>query len=82
MHYYEEIENIIKKIEVSAKARIYIESNERLLGYWSIGKLLIEVQGGQKKAKYGNKLIKEWSNKLTSSFGNWSLIKTILHILK
>ena len=41
MHYYEEIENIIKKIEVSAKARIYIESNERLLGYWSIGKLLI-----------------------------------------
>lgn len=34
--------------------------------YW---KLLIEAQGGKEKAGYGNKLIKEWSSKLTAIFG-------------
>lgn len=37
MEYYIAIENIIKKIEINSKARIYEENNEKLLGYWNIG---------------------------------------------
>lgn len=69
MEYYTEIENIIKKIEINSKARIYEENNEKLLGYWNIGKLLIEAQGGKEKAGYGNKLIKDWSMRYTKKYG-------------
>lgn len=69
MYYYTEIENIIKKIEVNRMTRIYEENNEKLLGYWNIGKLLIEAQGGKEKTNYSNKLIKEWSSKLTLIYG-------------
>ena len=36
---------------------------------WHIGRLLIEAQGGSKRAKYGDDLIKKWSLKLSSLFG-------------
>ena len=35
----------------------------------NVGKLLIEAQGGEDKAKYGNALIKEYSEKLTNEIG-------------
>jgi len=69
MNYYKEIENIIKKIEVNTKTRIDEENNDRLTSYWKIGKILIEAQGGEKRAKYGNQLIKEWSINLTKQYG-------------
>lgn len=37
--------------------------------YYNVGKLLIEVHGGEERAKYGNKLIKEYSIKLTNELG-------------
>ena len=30
---------------------------------------MIEAQGGEKRAKYGNQLIKEWSKELTKLYG-------------
>ena len=38
-------------------------------GYYNVGKLLIEAQGGETRAKYGNQLIKEYSKRLTSELG-------------
>ena len=32
-------------------------------------RLIIEVQGGESKTKYGNGLIKEWSKELTNLYG-------------
>lgn len=37
--------------------------------YYNVGKLLVEAQGGEEKAIYGNKLIKEYSDKLTMELG-------------
>ena len=34
-----------------------------------MGRLIVEAQGGEKRAKYGNKLIKEYSEKLTKELG-------------
>ena len=39
------------------------------MSYYSVGKLLIDAQGGEKRAKYGDNLIKEYSIKLTKELG-------------
>ncbi len=68
-NYYEEIENIIKRNEVNKYTRRIEENNDTLTNYWNIGKLLVEAQGGETRAKYGNELIKKWSVKLTEKYG-------------
>ena len=66
--YYEEIEHLIKKQEINKRARKLEESNDLVTTYWHIGKIIIEAQGGSKRAKYGNELIKKWSIKLTEAY--------------
>ena len=69
MKYYKEIKNLIEEKEVNDKVR-YLESNkETIKTYYEIGRLLIEAQGGEEKAKYGDGLIKKWSEKLTKEYG-------------
>ena len=59
MNYYEQVENLIKNNEVNKKVRALQDNSETLLTYWNIGKLIVEAQGGEKRAKYGDGLIKE-----------------------
>ena len=40
-----------------------------LYTYWNIGRLIVEAQGGKKRAKYGDGLIKEWGCKLSEKYG-------------
>ena len=70
MNYYKEIKNLIEEKEVNDKVR-YLESNkETIKTYYEIGRLLIKAQGGEEKAKYGDGLIKKWSEKLTKEYGD------------
>lgn len=59
--YYQKIKNIIEKIEINTKVRYLQDNSEKIIGYWNIGKLLVEAQNGEARAKYGNALIKKWS---------------------
>ena len=68
-NYFKQIENLIENTEVNKRVRQYKDNSETLHNYWSIGKLLIEAQGGEKRAKYGNGLIKEWSVKYVEKYG-------------
>ena len=69
MNYYKEIKNLIEKKEVNDKVR-YLESNkETIKTYYEIGRLLIEAQDGEEKAKYGDGLIKKWSSELSREYG-------------
>lgn len=68
-NYYKEIKDIVLEIESSSRVREIIDNEKRLKGYWNIGKLIVEAQGKEKRAKYGNKLIKEWAIKLEREFG-------------
>ena len=45
------------------------ENQSTLENYWNIGKLLVEAQGGENRAKYGNGLIKEWAIQYTEKYG-------------
>ena len=69
MNYYEQVENLIKNNEVNKKVRALQDNGETLYTYWNIGRLIIEAQGGEKRAKYGDGLIKEWGKKLSEKYG-------------
>ena len=69
MNYYNEIKNEIIDIETYKKVKDYSKNKRELEGYYKIGKLIIEAQGGESKATYGNGLIKEFSKKLTEELG-------------
>ena len=66
MNYYEEIRKELVNNEVYKRVKDYSKNKSDLSTYYNVGKLLIEAQGGEKRAKYGNGLIKEYSNKLTT----------------
>ena len=67
--YYIEIEHLIKRNEIQKQVRRLEENRTLVTNYWTIGKLIVEAQGGLSRAKYGNELIKKWSSKLTELYG-------------
>ena len=60
MNYYKQVENLIKSKEINKGVRALQDNSDTLYTYWHIGKLIIDAQGGEKKAKYGDGLIKDW----------------------
>ena len=70
MNYYEEIKDLIEKKEVKDGVRRLSYNSDKLKTYYEIGKLLVEAQGGEERAKYGNSLIKKWSLKLVEQYGS------------
>ena len=69
MNYYNEIKQELINNEVYKKVKDYSKNRSDLNTYYNVGKLLIEAQGGEERAKYGNKLIEEYSFKLTKELG-------------
>ena len=69
MNYYQNIKDILIKNEIYKQVKDYSKNKHDLESYYEVGKLLIEAQGGEKRAKYGNKLIKEYSLRLTQELG-------------
>lgn len=69
MNYYNEIKNLIEEREINKKVRALKDNREDLLARWNIGKLLVEAQGGIKRAKYGTSLIKKWGQDFESKYG-------------
>ena len=69
MNYLNVIKDLIEKDIVLNKKHRLIEEDSRLNTYFEIGRFIVEAQGGEKRAKYGNGLIKEWSKELTSLYG-------------
>ena len=69
MNYYNEIKNILIDNEVYKRVKDYSKNKHELENYYKIGKLLVEAQGGEERAKYGNKIIKLYSDKLSNELG-------------
>ena len=69
MNYLDNIKTLIEKDIVLKRKHKLIEENSTLNTYFEIGRLIIEAQGGESRAKYGNGLIKEWSIELTKLYG-------------
>ena len=69
MNYFKNIEELIIENEATKKANNLRDNSNILRTYWNIGKLIVEAQGGEKRAKYGDGLIKEWGYKLSLKYG-------------
>ena len=63
--------------EVYKRVKDYSKNRNELSTYYNVGKLLIEAQGGEDRAKYGDGLIKEYSLKLSQEIGNKYNITTL-----
>ena len=76
-NYYNEIKNELINNEVYKKVKDYSKNRNELSTYYNVGKLLIEAQGGEDRAKYGDGLIKEYSLKLSQEVGKKYNITTL-----
>ena len=62
--------NDIKLLVEESKNKVYKTVNTEMITlYWSIGKLIIEKQGGNERAKYKDYITAELSGRLTKEFG-------------
>ena len=77
MNYYNEIKSILVDNAIGRKIREYKSNQKDLESYYNVGKLLVEAQGGEERAKYGNRLIKEYSKRLTSELGKGYSIQNL-----
>ena len=64
MNYYDQIKGLLISNEVYKKVKDYSKNKSDVETYYNVGKLIIEAQGGEKRAKYGDGLIKEYSERL------------------
>ena len=69
MNYYKEVESLIKQNEINKGVRALQDNSETLYTYWNIGRLIVEAQGGEARAKYGDGLIKKWGKILSLKYG-------------
>ena len=82
MNYYNEIKTKLIDNEIYKKVKDYSKNKNELNTYYEVGKLLIEAQGGEDRAKYGDELIKEISKRLINEVGKKYDYKTLLKIRK
>ena len=68
-----EINNIfdnIKELVISSRNKVYSAVNTEMLSlYWNIGKAIMDVQNGDKRASYGDAVLEKLSQRLTNEFG-------------
>ena len=69
MNYYNEIKNKLIDNEVYKRVKDYSKNMNEISTYYEVGRLLIDAQGGEDRAKYGDSLIKEYSERLTKELG-------------
>ena len=82
MNYYNEIKNELINNEIYKRVKDYSKNRSDLNAYYNVGKLLVEAQGGEKRAKYGDNLIKEYSSKLTSELGKGYSTRSLKNMRK
>ena len=64
------INEVISIIEESKKKVASYVNTTLLFMYWNIGKLIVEYQGNNERAKYGDRLIERLSIELISRYGS------------
>ena len=75
--FYSEIKNVLEQ----ARKRVYRNiQSEMVLAYWQIGKMIVERQGGNPRADYGDGLIKELSIQMTKDFGKGYTITNLKYM--
>ncbi|MBE6158393.1 MAG: DUF1016 domain-containing protein [Firmicutes bacterium] len=81
-NYYDQIKERLVDVEIQNRVKDYSKNKYTLEKYYEIGKLLIEAQGGEKRAKYGGRLIKEYAIKLSNELGKVYSYRSLNYMIK
>ena len=66
----ENVYSQIKQVLLQARTAVLTTVNTAMVkAYWHVGQLIVEAQGGEERAAYGDDLIKRISERLTKEFG-------------
>ena len=82
MNYYNEIKKELIDNEVYKRVKDYSKNKYELERYYNVGKLIVEAQGGEARAKYGDRLICEYSKRLTIELGKGYSTRTLKYMRK
>jgi len=80
MNYYNQIKEELINNEIYKKAKDYSKNKSDLNTYYNVGKLIVEAQGGESRAKYGNNVIKVYASKLMKEVGKKYNVRTLRRI--
>ena len=69
MDYYSNIKDYLVRNEINHRVKDYSKNKSDLDTYYNVGKMIVLAQGGETRAKYGDRLIKEYSKRLTIELG-------------
>ena len=67
---YKEIKDELLQSKIDKKIDTYFTNKNELTHYYNVGKMIIDAQGGEERAKYGDGLIKKISYRLTIELGH------------
>ncbi len=71
----------IKEILANARKKAYKAVNFAMVeAYWNVGKSIVEAQGGNEKAEYGQALLKNLSQELTKEFGKGFTVTNLCYM--
>lgn len=74
---FKNIKNELVQVAIDKKIDNYFTNKNELTHYYNVGKMLIEAQGGEGRAKYGDELIKKISKKLTVELGKGYSVQSL-----
>ena len=74
---YKEIKNELLQSAIDKKVDTYFTNRNELTHYYNVGKMIVDAQGGEERAKYGEALIKKVSEKLTKDLGKGYSYRTL-----
>ena len=66
---YKEIKDELVQSVLEKRVDTYFTNRNELTHYYNVGKMIVDAQGGEERAKYGDGLIKKISEKLTNELG-------------
>ena len=75
--YYNDIKNELIQSVIDKKVDTYFTNRNELTHYYNVGKMIVDAQGGEKRAKYGDGLIKKFSEKLTKELNKGYSYRTL-----
>ena len=67
---YNEIKNELLNNSIEKSVNDYYINRKELSRYYNVGKIIVDAQGGESRAKYGDALIKKFSERLSKELGN------------
>ena len=77
--FYEQVRDVF----VAARQFVHKTANFAMVkAYWLVGKMIVEKQGGEAKAVYGDKLIVTLSSRLTEELGSGFTISNLKYMRK